>query len=129
MSVAAERSHSPSHFRQKRSFEPADSPEHHPYSSEHHIKRPRQHHRARASREGLPELHHASAARASTLLALKGLFPGMEEQVCSRSSFTQHRSWRNGAAVSCGVSNGGKYICSTVLSIVNDYPVHAHVFA
>ena len=84
MSVAAERSHSPTHFRQKRSFEPADSPEQHPYSSEHHTKRPRQLHRASASREGRSEVHHASAARASTLLALKGLFPGMDEQVCHR---------------------------------------------
>ncbi len=84
MSVAAERSHSPSHFRQKRSFEPAESSEHHPHSSEHHTKRPRQHHRATVNREGRSEAHHASAARASTLLALKGLFPGMEEQVCPR---------------------------------------------
>lgn len=81
MSVAAERSHSPTHFGHKRSFEPADSPEH-SYSSEHHTKRPRRHHRASLSREGRSEAQHASAARASTLLALKGLFPCMEEQVC-----------------------------------------------
>ena len=99
MSVAAERSHSPSHFSRKRSFEPADSPEHHhPYPSEPHTKRPRQHRRARAGREGLPEVHHASAARASSLLALKGLFPGMEEQVCSRSSLTRSRSLKTGTA-------------------------------
>lgn len=81
MSVAAERSHSPTHFGHKRSFEPADSPEHHAHSSDHHTKRPRRHHRVSLSREGHPGAQHASAVRASTLLALKGLFPGMEEQV------------------------------------------------
>lgn len=86
MSVAAERSHSPTHFRQKRSFEPADSPDHHLYSSEHHTKKPRQHHRVTASRGDRSEAPHASAARASTLLALKGLFPGMEEKVCHKYS-------------------------------------------
>ena len=82
MSVAAERSHSPTHFGHKRSFEPADSPEQHAYSSEHHTKRPRRQHKALLSREGRSDAQHASAARVSTLLALKGLFPGMEEQVC-----------------------------------------------
>ena len=88
MSVAAERSHSPTHFGHKRSFEPADSPEQHAYSSEHHTKRPRRHHRASVSREGRSDAQHASAARASTLLALKALFPGMEEQVCQPTCLT-----------------------------------------
>ena len=83
MSVAAERSHSPTHFGHKRSFEPADPPEQQHPSSEHHSKRPRRHHKVLLSRGSQSEAQHAGAGRASTLLALKGLFPAMEEQVCT----------------------------------------------
>ena len=83
MSVAAERSHSPTHFGHKRSFEPADAPEQLHPTSEHHNKRPRRHHRASLSRGSHSEAQHAGAGRASTLLVLKGLFPAMEEQVCT----------------------------------------------
>ena len=83
MSVAAERSHSPTHFGHKRSFEPADSPEQQHPTSEQHNKRPRRHHRVSLSRGSHSEAQHAGAGRASTLLALKGLFPAMEEQVCT----------------------------------------------
>ncbi len=114
MSVAAERSHSPTHFRQKRSFEPAESSEHHPHSSEHHTKRPRQHHRATANREGRSEAHHASAARASTLLALKGLFPGMEEQVCYRNLSILNCVQLQGTGLAAGFELiCGRYCCQT----------------
>ena len=88
MSVAAERSHSPTHFGHKRSFEPADSPERQHHTSEQHNKRPRRHHRVSLSRGSHSDPQHAGAGRASTLLALKGLFPAMEEQVCTCTAAT-----------------------------------------
>ncbi len=90
MSVAAERSHSPTHFGHKRSFEPADSPEQQHSTSEQHNKRPRRHQRVSLSRGSHSEAQHAGAGRASTLLALKGLFPAMEEQVCTCTAAIFH---------------------------------------
>ena len=90
MSVAAERSHSPTHFGHKRSFEPADTPEQQHPTSDHHNKRPRRHHRVSLSRGSHSEAQHSDAGRASTLLALKGLFPAMEEQVCTCTASMSH---------------------------------------
>ena len=83
MSVAAERSHSPTHFGSKRLFEHSESSpdfqqQQRPHSS---VKRARR--RASGSpgrREGLQQ-REAGTLRASYLAALRGLFPSMEEKV------------------------------------------------
>ena len=77
MSVAAERSHSPTHFG-KRLYEPSEgSPE---LQRSPGTKRARTHSSASSHhREPLPQ--QAGALRASYLAALRGLFPNMEEKV------------------------------------------------
>lgn len=79
MSVAAERSHSPNHFGSKRLFELTDSAEHQ-LTADNRSKRFR---RRSGSSSGLCGSPHTGSVpdRASTLAALRGLFPDMEEKV------------------------------------------------
>ena len=77
MSVAAEQSRSPNHFGHKRHFERTDSTEYQP-SNENRSKRSRR--RSSTDLEDLPQ-KGAPSDRASTLVALRGLFPNMEEKV------------------------------------------------
>lgn len=79
MSVAAERSHSPSHFGHKRHFERTDSTEYQ-VTTDNRSKRSR---RRSCSSSDLGESPQEGAPsdRASTLAALLGLFPNMEEKV------------------------------------------------
>lgn len=79
MSVAAERSHSPNHFGHKRHFERTDSTEYQ-LSNENRSKRSRRRSSSSSDLGDLPQ-KGAPSDRASTLVALRGLFPNMEEKV------------------------------------------------
>ena len=79
MSVAAERSHSPNHFGNKRLFERTDTPEYQ-LAADGRSKRFRRRSSSSSDLCGSPQKGGATD-RASTLAALRGLFPDMEEKV------------------------------------------------
>ncbi|BDA50624.1 hypothetical protein COCOBI_16-3000 [Coccomyxa sp. Obi] len=79
MSVAAERSHSPNHFGHKRHFERTDSTEYQ-LTNENRSKRSRRRSSSSSDLGDSPQ-KGAHSDRASTLAALRGLFPDMEEKV------------------------------------------------
>ena len=79
MSVAAERSHSPNHFGNKRLFERTDTTEHQ-LAADARSKRFRRRSSSSSDLGASPQKGGATD-RASTLAALRGLFPDMEEKV------------------------------------------------